>query len=50
MTALGDPKATLAYAYLNDMDHRVSGEKLARLLPDFVPTQQAAAIRACLPV
>jgi len=35
--------------YLNDMDHRVSGEKLARLLPDFVPTQEAAAIRACLP-
>lgn len=34
--------------YLGDMSHRLSDAKLTRLLPDFIPTDQATALRACL--
>lgn len=36
--------------YLSEMSHTLNGAKLTRLLPDFVPTDQAIAVRACLPI
>ena len=35
--------------YLMEMSHSMSDTKLKALVPDFTPTDQATAIRACLP-